>query len=220
MKNDQAMTALKDVGNIAALIGMSALSKSSLWEQDVATIEAQQLHAYIWLQSSQGKRDQAESAVGMILQEVERVVKQCCLPAPPLLDYYREERFVMTSGELRAGLTVLGQTKAAAILFALETGIDCDQIAAITQQGLHEFKCRHTISALAEACLQTATRHASSCYVFWRTEGENTLPLGQLHVDVLDAFGMVWSELVASYENMIMIDAATDLESAATFFAI
>jgi hypothetical protein len=176
-----------------------------MWAQPVEEISPYQLHAFVDRQAEAGKRDQAESAVEIALAAITRAVGQNVLPVPAMLSYHRPLRIVMTSTEMKDGMRELGDVKAAAVLFALETGMDTVQVSRLTHRGLIEFKKGHQISELAQECLNAAPpRHVALQYVFWLdTDAGFPLPLFGLDADVFQAFGMVWAEVVAGYENMV-----------------
>ncbi|MEJ7806992.1 MAG: hypothetical protein WKG03_13850 [Telluria sp.] len=208
------MPALKDIGNIAGRTGTLTLTQSPLWNMDVAKIDVVQLHAFIRRLSDAGQRDEAESAVEIAMQEVQLAVARNEIPPPPMLAYFRPYRITMTAGELRNGLVFLGAEKSAPIMFALETGMNLDEVARLTHKTLATFAQHNALSPIARECLASAPRHIRSQYVFWRQSNEGkTYPMFGLDADVFDAFGMIWGELVVGYANLIMIDDEADRRS-------
>jgi len=61
------MPALKDVGRIAGLLGVSPLSTSPLWSRAVDKINTHAIYAFIAQMSGDGKRDQAETAISIAI---------------------------------------------------------------------------------------------------------------------------------------------------------
>jgi hypothetical protein len=198
------MTALKEI--LADQVGTSPLASSPMWEQPVGEIDPTQITAFIARLSELGRRDQAESAVEIALAAITRAVGNNQLPVPKMLSYYRPNRTVLTSTEFKNGLLILEQPRAAAVLFALETGMDTVEVSRLTHRGLAEFRKTHAISPIAQACLDEAPpRHVALQYVFWReSDAGMPLPVFGLEADVFNAFGLIWAEVVQGYNNMVV----------------
>lgn len=207
------MPAFNAVGNIANRTGISTLTHSKFWSQDVFDIDAVQLHAFVKRMSGVGKRDEAETALEIALGEVMKAVARNEFEAPPMLSYFRPDRVVLTAGELRAGLQYMERERSIAVLFALELGIDNLEVARLTHRRLAEYRAARPLSDLALQCLAACPRHVRSAYVFWKTVEGKTVPLFGLDLDVFDAFGFLWGELAMGYKNLIMIDGDADRAS-------
>lgn len=198
------MTALKDI--LAGKTGTSPLASSPMWTQQVGDIIPAQISAFVDRQAELGHRDQAESAVEIALAAITRAVGNNELPCPKMLSYYRPNRIVLTSTEIKDGLLMLEQPRAAAVLFALETGMDGVEVSRLTHRLLAEFRKGHSISPIAQECLNEAPpRHVALQYVFWRdSDAGMPLPLFGLDADVFNAFGLVWAELAQGYNNLVI----------------
>lgn len=197
------MTALNEI--LADKVGTSPLASSPMWTQQVGEIDPAQITAFVARLTESGRRDQAESAVEIALAAITRAVGNNELPVPRMLAYHRPNRTVLTSTEIKDGLLILEQPRAAAVLFALETGMDSVEVSRLTHRLLAEFKKGHQISPIAQECLNEAPpRHVALQYVFWRdTDSGMPLPLFGLEADVFNAFGLVWAELAQGYNNLV-----------------
>ncbi len=197
------MLALKDI--LADKVGTSPLAGSPIWAQPIESIIPSQITAFVDRQAQLGKRDEAESAVEIALAAITRAVGRNELPVPDMLSYYRPNRIVLTSTEIKDGLLYLDNPKAAAVLFALETGMDSVDVARLTHRALADFRKTHMLSPIALECLREAPlRHVALQYVFWReSDGGFPLPLFGLEADVFQAFGLVWAELEQGYNNLV-----------------
>ena len=201
--------ALKDIGRISELLGVSPLSQSTIWNQLVYTIKPAQLLAFEKRHSLMGKRDLAESSVDIAQAEVQKAVARNEIDIPVMLSYVRPARTHLTAGELRDGLLRVGKFQTAAILFGLETKMDSMMVSTLTHQRLN---LAGELSPLARKCLSLFPRHIRSPYVFWdqsKSDGRVT-PLYGLDVIVFETFGLLWGELAFGYENLIMIDTNAD----------
>lgn len=209
------MTALKNVGQMTALLGRSALSRSPLWEKPVGQIHLTQLHAFVARQATAGQKDTAETIVQICLNEVVKAVARDEIPVPAMMSYSAPKRSLMTAGELRDGLALMGREKGAAVLFALETELDATGVGYLTWTTAMRLYRAATLSPLAIACTRVCPRQLHLQYVFWtRFDGLDVpSPLLNLDQDVFDAFGLVWAELAESYDHLIMVDGPADLES-------
>lgn len=205
------MPTLKEIGNISQLCGASLLSASPIWNKEVDKIDFMQLHAFVRRLTDEGKRDQAETAVEIILAEVIKAVERGEIVTPKILLYERSTRIALMAGELRDGLLTLGQPHAAAILFGLEMGLDAIGVSSMTRHKL--YKIDNNLTSLARNCTRACPRHFMSPYVFWLDRNEAAMPLFGLDHAVFEAFGLVWGELAEGYRNLIMIDSEADATS-------
>lgn len=206
------MPALKDVGGMSSLSGLATLASSSLWHKQVAEIRPAQIHAFVTRLALTGHRDVAETAIDLCIGELCRAVESGEIPAPAMLSYSPPSYLVMTAGELRDGLVFLGLEKGAAILFALEVGIDADSVCQLTWTVARRLREASMLSPLAIACLGACERHKYFQYVFWKLDAELDLPnrLSDLERGVFDAFGLQWPELETVYGRLIMVDNRAD----------
>jgi len=194
---------------IAGTAGVSHLSQSPLWDQDVATITPSQLIAFVAKHKLACRADEAESSVDIALTQITEAVKRGEIPRPPMLDYRRPNFIVMTQTELRRGLAFMRPEQAYAIMFALETGLSSQEVARLKHIDLHSLRRERRLSDLANACLERMPRHIVSPYVFWRPIQKNgrtvtaSTPIMDLDEAVFDAFGLVWGELEQGYANLI-----------------
>lgn len=206
--------ALKDIGRISTLLGVSPLSKSAIWHQPVDTIQPAQFYAFVDRFNELGQRDLAETAVDIVQSEVQKAVARNEIGIPPLLSYYRPTRTYLTAGELKNGLAYLGDARAAAVLFALETGLDALGVSMLTHRRL---ALMGEVSAIAKTCLEGYPRNLHTPYVFWEERDGRAMPIFGLDAAVFEAFGLVWGELAFGYEHLIMIDADADRGTMASF---
>lgn len=209
------MPALKHI--IAGTAGVSHLSQSPLWEQDVATITPAQLVAFVAKLKLDNRGDEAESAVNIAMKAVEDAADRGTIPHPAMLAYTRPNFIVLTIGELRRGLAFMQPVQAYAVVFALETGLSSQEVARFTHRDLAEHRRTHKLSEMALACLTRSPRNVTSPYVFWRAlniAGRATtspVPILDLDEAVFDAFGMVWGEMEQGYANLIYADDDEDI---------
>jgi hypothetical protein len=211
------MTLLKDVGRMSNLIGLGTLKTSALWSQPVDKILPLQIHAFIKRMELAGVKDQAETAVVLCMSELRRVVDTGQLVRPPMLDYSAPNDERMTSGELLQGLRFMGNPKASAVLFALETGMDAYAAGRLTWERATKMFQAATLTPLAIACTRVCPRQLRLQYVWWQVnEGGVAQPLLNLDADVFDAFGLIWGELAQRYQRLIMIDGDSDIRHLAT----
>lgn len=203
--------ALKDVGQISSLLGVSPLSRSSMWTQPVNTIQPAQFIAFIDRFNELGQRDMAETAIDLAQSEVQRAVTRGEFDAPAMLMYQRPLRTYLTAGDLKRGLEYCGEPHASAIVFALETGLDALGVAMLTHKRL---ALMTELSDIAKACLDECPQNLHSPYVFWADRGDSiVLPCFSLDHTVFEAFGLVWGELAFGYRHLIMTDSEADRES-------
>ena len=194
---------------IAGTAGVSHLSQSPLWDQDVETITPAQLIAFVAKLKMVNRGDEAESAIDIAIKQVAEVVKRGEIPSPPMLGYSRPNFIVMTQTELRRGLAFMRPEQAYAVMFALETGLSSQEVARLKHIDLHDLRRERRLSEIANACLERMPRHIISPYVFWRAARHNgrtvtaSTPIMDLDEAVFDAFGLVWGELEQGYANLI-----------------
>jgi hypothetical protein len=207
--------ALKDIGRMSTLPGVSLLASSFLWDKPVNEIHPLQIHAFIKRMSMLGKRDAAETAVALCIAEVTIAMGQDQILRPAMVDYSPPFHQLMTAGELRDGLLYLGREKGAAVLFALETGLTLVDTGRLTwMQAMKMFQAQ-TLSNLAQACTRVCPRYVAFRYVFWIKDMELDLPapMFSLDGDIFDAFGLLWLELQDCYKGLIWVDGTADAEA-------
>lgn len=213
------MPALQHVGNLANRAGVSPLKGSPMWHQAVETITAAQLYAFVTRLKEQGRRDEAETAIDIAQDEIQKAVARNELAVPQMLAYQNLQHQHLTAGELRDGLAFIGQPEASAILFALETGMSNLDVTSLTYQSLLTYRRRHTLTPLAEDCVRSRPRHLLSEYVFWQDVGGRPSPIFGLDERIFSVFGMIWPELVWAYRHLIMVDGAADSHAFITLCA-
>lgn len=203
--------ALKDIGRISELLGVSPLSQSAIWSQSVDSIDPIQICAFEKRLTDLGQRDIAETAIDIAQAEVHKAVARNEINVPPMLSYVRSLRTYLTAGELRDGLLRLTRLHATVILFALETNLDSMTVATLTYQRLALME----LSPLAKQCLNVCPRHLRTPYVFWEQQQSDgkVAPIFGLDAVVFETFGLVWAELAFGYKHLIMIDGAADRKS-------
>jgi len=211
--------ALKDIGKISTILGVSPLSQSPLWSRPADKISTASIYAFVARMSEAGQRDQAESAIDLAMREVQAAVARNEFASPPMLTYRSPSRVYLTAGELRNGLRHAQQPKAAAILFALETGMDASEVASVTWTMVSRMERTKALSALAKKCILACPQQLRFPYVFWQNEGGRLARLTGLDFTIFEAFGMVWAELENGYANLIRIDEEADRKSIETYLS-
>ena len=212
------MSALKDIGNLSSISGVSSLSQSPIWHQSVDKIDQVQIHAFIRRMTDLGRRDEAETTVEIMMKEIMGAVARGEISPPKMLQYKRSAEVRLTLGEFRRGLTYADQPYAAAILFALEVAISPDEVSMLTWTRLQSMEQFNSISDLAKECTKACARSISTPYVFWKEQDGKAVGLFDLNAMIFEAFGMMWSELEEGYANIIMIDEEADKKSIGCFF--
>ncbi|MDY7537644.1 hypothetical protein RGU72_05165 [Undibacterium sp. 5I1] len=207
------MPMLKDVGNLSSVVGVSPISKSPIWHQSVEKITVVQLHAFIRRMKDLGLRDEAETAVEIVLRETKKAVISNQIAPPPYLDFQLKRTIQLTIGELRRGLTHAGQPYASAIMFALELGLTSKQVASLTWKQFQQLEKENTLTPLAREAFKAAVRNIATPYLYWVENDSKPVGLFSLDAVVFDSFGLVWGELEAGYANLIMIDGEANLQS-------
>jgi hypothetical protein len=203
---------LKDVGKMSNLPGLSTLALSRLWGMDVDKIHASQIQGFVWRMNEQGQKDAAETAIHICFNELRRAVDAGVIERPQMLDFTTPTGARMTVTELRDGLLQLGKEKAAALLFALETGMTGHDVGRLTWVAAARMMEETHLSERAIACTQVCPRQPTLQYVFWQTEPGigAPAPLFQLEADVFEAFMLMWPELVEAYKYLLMVDGDAD----------
>jgi hypothetical protein len=216
------MPSLKHI--IAGKAGVSHLSTTALWDQDLATITPAQLVAFVAKFKYVGRADEAESALQIAMSAVELAANRGEIPRPPMLEYRRPDRIVMTRGELRRALAFMKPVQAYATVFALETGLSSQEVMRLKQSDLADLRRKRELSDVALACLERVPRNIVSPYVFWRpikAKGRTItapMPIMDLDEAIFDAFGFVWAELEQAYANLIQVDEDSDREDFDSIF--
>ena len=193
---------LKDVGKMSSLPGISVLTTSHVWNQPIEKIHPTQLHAFVDRLAHSNMRDVAETAVHICLKEVKRAVACNEIPEPHILQYKAPLKFRLTNAEFRKGLQQMGVTKGAAVLFALETGMDGHAVGRMTWSKLMRMFKAAVLTDSAIACTRICPRQLHLQYVFWEEGDDQPTPLFSLDHDVFEAFGAVWAELETAYARL------------------
>ena len=193
--------ALKSIGRISELLGVSPLSQSPLWNKTVDKITPNQVTVFLSQCHIYGRRDEGETAIDIAQREVAAYIDKNQLERPAFLNYRTHYKLSLTLDELKKGLQYLPNERAHAVLFALETNLDATGVAMLTHSSLRKMK----LTDLATLCAQCCPRQISMQYVFWQHDDSFNLPLPLfgLDADVFDAFGLVWGELALGYQNIM-----------------
>ncbi len=118
---------------------------------------------------------------------------------------------VFTAGQLRRGLELLDRPAAAAIMFGLETGADIDDVVTLKWPDVK--LSSRTMSKYGRHLVRLQPIRIGCQYVFWREGKTQPMPLFDLSQSTLDVFGMMWHELVAAYDEMVMVDEDAEFEN-------
>jgi hypothetical protein len=182
-------------------LGATPLSKSPLWNMQVSEIVPAQLTAFRTRLAIDGNTDKSEAGaiVQLIIRTVEQAVIDGEINAPPLLSYIEPVK-PMTMGMLRRTFSTMSRPRPAAILFGLEMKLDVEQIITLKWCDAKLLN----LTPYARLILDSQPRHIASPYVFWYESKSKPFPLFGLGEEVLYAFEMTWSELVASTHNRIV----------------
>lgn len=198
------MPALKEVGRLSSIVGVSPLQESPMWDQDIAALSPIQFQAFVKRLSMQGKKDIAESAIAIALTEIDRVVKRGEISKPAILSYRPVQTRYMTYSEFKTGLEQLDPNRRSAVVFALEMKMDIIDVAGFRWDDLQQMQVDGALTDIAKECLRSSVRSISTPYVFWSNNGNKQSPLQGLEAELFDAFGLVWGELELIYKNIVM----------------
>lgn len=200
------MPALKDIGSFRINLANTALAKSPLWNMPAETIVPAQLAAFKARLKLEGF-EKTDLLFRSIIEALGKAEKSGEIRNAPILNYSEPEVFVMTSRVLREGFESMTRPTPAAILFALEVGLEPEQVVTLTWEKARMLVNANKIKPYARRILDSQVRHITSGYVFWKTRKDNKAePLFGLELEVFEAFGMIWSELRTAYEGMILND--------------
>lgn len=195
--------ALKDVGNVKAILGKSALAESRLWSGAVDQIGPTQLAAFQARMDMQGRHDEGAVVLRTLMSELGKAAHAGQIKMTNLLDYMpRAKLQTITTQEILSALSSTTKTRAAAILFALEAKLEPGVATALTWDEVKPIAQSGGLSGYARHILNSQVRHIRFCYVFWEIAGATPKPVFGLSHEVFDLFGMTWPELALAYENL------------------
>ncbi len=183
------MQALKDVGEITALLSNTPLSKSPLWDKPLDELDPAQLHAFLTRLTLDGHGEEARRIAEVVMAQIRAVQTPAAVVSMPILAFaIPQER--MTLGELRLGLEKLTRPRPAAVLFGLETDMEIDALITLKWDKANELRMSGTLSKMATDVLRLAPRHLSSPYVFWQNFSDGVAPLFGLSLELAEIFDM------------------------------
>lgn len=189
--------AIKEVGAVGRLLAKSNLSRSPIWNKPVEKVVPAQLHSFSTRLAMQGRADEARAELNLLLSELTQATLNGEVEALHLIGI--TDAKPLTAGQLVAGLSEMSQPRPAAILFALESGLDLEKTVSLRWS--QAVMLRDTLNQMASAILRLQPRHLWCDYVFW--QGNRPLPLFGLETDVYDAFGMTWVEFELAYSRLV-----------------
>lgn len=200
------MPALKEISSFKVSLADSQLAKSPLWNMQAHAIIPAQLSAFKARLGLEGFKGTSALFV-KIVAALEQAKRSGEIENAPILRYSEPKPFVMTSRVLREGFERMTRPLPAAILFALETGLEPDELTALTWTKAKALVKTGKIKTYARLILESQPRHITSKCVFWKQDVKGTAqPLYELELEVFEQFKMVWSELQRAYSVMILND--------------
>lgn len=202
------MLALKDIEGIRPTLGNTPLSKSPIWSMPVDQIVPAQLTAYRTKMALAGQASEANAALQFALHCVMVAARQGKVDLVKMLHYSEPREALITAGMLKRGFVTMQRPRPAAILFGLESGLEIEQVVALTWEKVK----RLTLTPYAQRILDSQPIHIRSSYVFWSERDGKPQPLFGLSQEVFEVFGMVWGELVAAYSQIALVDEDVERE--------
>lgn len=192
------MPALKDIKGFSSFAS-TPLAQSVLWDRPAADIIPAQLVALRARLKLEGY-DATDSLFRKVAAALDKVKQSGELAGAPILRYTEPKKAPMTSRDLRKGFEQMVRPMPAAILFALEVGIEADQVAVLTWTKLKTLK----LNPYAVQILEAQPRHIGSGYIFWKQANSGLpIPLFDIELEVFEKFNMVWGELEEAYRGMV-----------------
>lgn len=201
------MLALKDIEGIRPTLGNTPLSKSPIWTTPVDQIVPAQLTAYRTKMALAGQASEANAAIRFALRCVMTAAWQGKIGAVGMLRYSEPRDTTITAGMLKRGFATMQRPRPAAILFGLESGLEVEQVVSLTWDKAK----RLTLTPYAARILNSQPVHVRYPYVFW-SEPAKPRPLFGLSQEVFEVFGLVWAELVAAYDQIVLVDEDAERE--------
>ena len=195
------MSMLKDVTSFKGLTN-SLLASSPLWDKPVDQIIPAQLVAFRERLKLEGHQDTAP-LFKAIVDSLNQAKASGEIKGAPILDFAKPKAAVMDLRVMRGAFERMSRPTPAAILFALEVGLDADELTVLTWERTKALVKAGRVKTYARSILEAQPRHISCKYVFWK-QG----PRGGAHalygveLEVFEEFGMIWSELEAAYKDM------------------
>lgn len=121
-------------------------------------------------------------------------------------------RIRMTAGQLRRGFEKMPRPCPAAILFGLDTGMQPDEVAALTWKDAKTLARDGGLSEYARHILNSQPVHIACQYVFWLERDGKPQPLFDIEWMVTQVFELLWNELELACDRLIWIDEEADAE--------
>lgn len=199
------MQALKDVGEITALLSNTPLSASPLWDKPLDELHPAQLHAFLTRLTLDGHGEEARRIAEIVMAQIHAVSALTAVKSLPILSFAIPQAR-MTLGELREGLQTLTRPRPAAVLFGLETDLEIDRLITLTWDRANELRKSGTLSKMAHDVLRLTPRHLTTPYVFWQNFHDGVAPLFGLSLELAELFDMEWPELRKAYGTIIKLD--------------
>lgn len=195
------MTMLKDVKSFKGFTN-SALARSPLWNKPVDQIVPAQLVAF----RERLKLDGHQGTVFLfkaIIDSLNQAKASGEIKDAPILDFAKPKAVVMDLRVMREAFERMSRPTPSAILFALETGLDPDELTVLTWERAKTLAKTGRVQTYARLILEAQPRHISCKYVFWRQGPKGGAhALYGLELEVFEEFKMVWSELAQAYKDM------------------
>lgn len=198
------MTMLKDVKSFKGFTN-SLLANSPLWNKPVDQIIPAQLVAFRERLKLEGHQDTV-SLFKTIVDSLNQAKASGEITNAPILDFAKPKAVVMDLRRMREAFERMSRPTPSAILFALEVGLDPDELTVLTWERAKALAKAGRVKTYARSILEGQPRHISCKYVFWRQGPKGGAhALYGLELEVFEEFGMVWSELVQAYKDMVPI---------------
>ena len=195
--------ALKNIDLVASKFYSSPLTESPIWNMPVSKIDRHHLFAFTTKWRALGRGDEAVTIVRELISELNDAAKNGVIDSDlNIFSYSQPSGERMSACELKTGLAQMLRPRPAAVLFALETGIDSDEVVTLTWNRIRRLR----LSQLAWLCLDSQPRHIRCNYVFWQEADGKPTPIYGLTAEIFDTFQMVWSELKQAYDHMAWVD--------------
>lgn len=203
----------------AALPQAGPLAASKLWLRSLSTLTQLDLHAFLVSHRGLPSHKEAMREVNALCDAGIRAAMQGIIPDRDAFYFQTGDSRAMTAGDLSSWLAETTPARAAAILFALESGYPLKETVSLTWRN-----ARHKLHKLPElACeiVTTRARHLKLDYVFWEfSPAGAAAPLYGLEETALEVSqGRGFDELRALYRDMPMIDTDQSAVEVAGHFA-
>lgn len=196
----------------------SPLVQSKLWHRSVASISQLDLLAFLALHKGKDSYRSATRDINVFCDSWIRGFATGRIEDSDAF-YFEPPRQVYTVGDLTNWLSTTTHARAAAILFALDSGWPLKDVVGITWRHMHQKL--HTLPPLSFEIVDSAVRHLKLDYVFWEfMESGAAAPLFGLEETVLiTCEGMGIDQLRVAYADMAMTDSGENAAAVASHFA-